>query len=73
MSNINGDEPHLSIQDEGVLDGNTNNRPGRNQHNDDDDDVDVDGPRVEAHVHLSKIACKCTLYHSILLNIAEIY
>jgi hypothetical protein len=66
----NGAESHLSgIRDEGALDGNTNNRPGSKQHNDNDDDDDVDGPRVEAHVDLSKNACKYILHHS--LNLAE--
>ena len=63
-------ESHLSIQDEGALDGNNDSRPGSKQQNDDDDDVDVDGPRVEAHVDLSKIACK---YIFSSLNIVEIY
>ena len=62
----NGAESDLSIN-EGTLNGNTNNRPGTKQPNDDDDvDVDVDGPRVEAHVDLSKNACKYIFYHSIL-------
>jgi hypothetical protein len=58
VTDTNGAESHPSVRDEDALDGNTNNGSGSKQHNDDDDNVDVDGPRVEAHVDLSKIACK---------------
>jgi hypothetical protein len=63
VTDTNGAESHLSVRDEGTL--NANNRSGSKQH-DDDDDVDFDGPRVEARVDLSKIACKYILHHSIL-------
>jgi hypothetical protein len=70
-------ESHLSVRDEGAVDGNTNNnitgRPGSKQHNDDDDDVDVDGPRVEAHVDLSKNSCKYILRHSILRKYTNLH
>lgn len=66
MIDTNGAEPHLSILDEGALNGNTNNNPGSKQleHNDDDDIIDVDGPRVDTHVDLSRIACKYILHHT---------
>jgi hypothetical protein len=72
-SDTNGTESHLSVQDEGALDGSTNNRPGSNQHNDDDDDDDDDGPRVEAHVDLAKIAREYILHHSILRKYTNLH
>ena len=70
-----GAESHLSIRDEGALNGNANsNQPSSKQHNDnDDDDVDIDGPRVEAHVDLSKRACKYILHHSILWKYTNLH
>lgn len=68
VTDTNGVKSHLSVQDEGTVDGNAtgNKTPGNEQHDDDDDvDIQVDGPRVEAHVDLAKIACKYMLRHSI--------
>ena len=73
MIDTNEAESHLSIQDEGALNGDTNNGPGSKQHNDDDDAVDIDGPRVQAHVDLSKIACKYKLHHSILRKYTNLH
>lgn len=73
FTDTNEAESHLFVRDEGALDGNANIKPGGKQHNDDDDDVDVDGPKVEAHVDLSKIACKYTSHHSILRKYTHLH
>lgn len=73
VTDTNGAELHLSVQDDGALDGNDNNGSGSKRHNDDDDAADVGGPRVEAHVDLSKIPCKYILHHSIMRKYTKLH
>jgi hypothetical protein len=54
--------PDLShhLTNEGPLNNDTKNGPDYNEDDKYDDNGDIDGPTVEAHVKLSKKACK---YH----------